>query len=172
MADSFGIPSQFATGSLTRWETTLDDYSSSEFDLLWFFKPTTSANWQDFVTGNPSGNGWESCFEPFDPQTDWSYELKVREKDGHAITDITSGTFTLLVVLSDLEEQINAIQTALINIGKGEKVQSYSIRGRSLSQYGISELTDLYKMLKGELNARDRRRKGGHGILHATFAHR
>ena len=93
----------------------------------------------------------------------------MREKSTHLVAEVTTGTFELLVVLSELEGQIKAIRDALVEIGRGGKPQSYSIRGRSLSQYSLAELTALYNLLKAELQSEKKQQRHDHGYLHGDF---
>lgn len=169
MADAIGIPTEFIDGLETRWDTSLDAYDSSDFDLLWFFTPNGVAAPTDFAIASSNQGDWCTSITLSSQSPSWLYTVKVRSKETHMVTEIATGTFTLLVVLSELEGQIRAIRDALVNIGKGEKVQSYSIRGRSLSQYSLSELTELYSLLKRELNAEKKTQRHDHGFLHGNF---
>ena len=170
MADQFGIPAQFIDGIETRWETSLDDYRSEDYELLWFFTPYGATNPTDFAIANPSSNGdWCTSITLSSQSPGWTYSAKVRNQDSHLVTEVTTGTFELLVVLSELEGQIKAIRDALVEIGRGGKAQSYSIRGRSLSQYSLAELTALYNLLKSELQSEKKQQRHDHGFLHGNF---
>lgn len=170
MADLFGIPAQFVDGIETRWETSLDSYRSEDYDLLWFFTPDSANNPTDFAIANPTINGdWCTSITLSSQSLGWSYSAKVREKSTHLVAEVTTGTFDLLVVLSELEGQIKAIRDALVEIGRGGKPQSYSIRGRSLSQYSLAELTALYNLLKAELQSEKKQQRHDHGYLLGNF---
>ncbi|MDJ0702788.1 MAG: hypothetical protein QNJ46_05860 [Leptolyngbyaceae cyanobacterium MO_188.B28] len=169
MADVIGIPSEIADDKPTRWETMLDNFEPGDYELLWFMKPTTASQFTDTFTSEAFGGGWETTIFLNTNSPTWEWQLKAREIETHIITAVASGELSVLVVLSELEAQLNAVRDALTAIGRGEVVQSYSIRGRSLSRFSLSELMDLFNLLKRELDAERTRKGRSFGYIHGNF---
>lgn len=157
MADSFGIPAQFL-GVSQIWETQLDNYSSATDGVYWLFKPVNAENWSAIIPATAiAAPKWQTTanFED-ETTTQWAWELRL-ERDN---TVLGSGTFELLVILTDKKAQLKAVNGAIDTLLSGGAVQSYSIRGRSLNRYSLTELMSLRDSLRTEIA-----RKNGRGKM-------
>jgi hypothetical protein len=66
---------------------------------------------------------------------------------------------------SETQIQLDAVTNAITTLLAGGAVQSYSIKGRNLSRYGLAELMQL----QAQLRARLMRERGGNGRVGVRF---
>lgn len=183
------IPTQeplvFNAGNTVQWKIALDDYKASDgwvlkyaarsaqaaamFDIIAsadgdahlvdLAKTTTAAykagkySWQSYV--EKGSERWPVASGYFEVHPDFATVSTVDDR------------------LLSLTAQVNAINEFL---GKNYKYSTYSIAGRSLSNYSVDELFKLRNNLQTELNAlekaeRVRRGMGGGNIVKVRVMH-
>lgn len=65
-----------------------------------------------------------------------------------------------------LEQQLEAVETAIHNVMTGGAVQSYSINGRNIARMSLPDLTAWRDKLKREIAGQQR----GGSVNYATFS--
>jgi hypothetical protein len=162
MANTIGIPDELISSKQV-WETTLD---TPPEQIYWLMKPSTAPNWVFFLSSvKIDNNKWRTSADfSRETETNWTWEL--RKSLDNSVID--SGGFSLVVVLTSLESQLNAVKQAISALITAKPVQSYSIRGRSLSYYSLAEL----RSLKSELEAEIALKANGAGGRFAKIAFR
>ena len=117
----------------------------------------------------PADSGWRhrdyADSDGFDAG-DWFFQA-VATKDSESVT-LTTGRLEVLVGLdytgtpaalddrTQAEKDLAAVQKAIRDIANGNTVKSYSVAGRSLTRYEMSDLIALERKLKFEVQ-RERR---------------
>ncbi len=165
------IPSKIRQGDFVQWDIpSYQDYfgnsiSSPDWSVTYYLR-TNSAPVGATVTSTAFSDGFKFQIDSNVTQTflagDWYYQA-VADKSGAEKQTIISGSFKVLKSLvfsgtalnydgrSQVEKDLETIQTAIRNIVSGGVVQEYKIGTRSAKKYELSELIMLESRYKAEL---------------------
>jgi len=163
------IPSKIRAGDITQWRinSTEDVFGNTISSPDWTVKYhlRTSKPKGATITGSAyAGGGWEftiasSVTADFSAGT-WYYQT-VADKGGNERQTIFTGSFEVFKDLAytgvpayydgrtQLEKDLESVETAIRNIVSGGGIQEYKIGSRSAKKYELSELI----MLKGQIKA-------------------
>lgn len=162
------IPKSIVSGDSVTWTDSLPQYPASSWQLSWAIRGNSvldeiaTADGDDFVTVISSV---ESA-----TLSTGVHHWQAYVTQGATRTTIGNGAIEVIRDLastpagydgrSEAQVMLDAVSQAIVAIGNGELIQSYSIKGRSLTKYSLTELIQLRDRLKGEV-AREAARKAG-----------
>ena len=165
------IPKQIRAGDIVQWRdnSTTDVFgepiSSPDWSVTYYLRTNTASEGAT-VTSTAYTDGWQFTIASattanFDAG-DWYFQA-VANKSGAEKQTIATGAFKVLASLefsgtavtfdgrSQVEKDLETIQTAIRNIISGGVVQEYKIGTRSAKKYELSELIMLESRYKAEL---------------------
>jgi hypothetical protein len=168
---SFDVPS---------WSEHPDiDVSNIAFTVKWYAR--TRAALGATITGATEGSGWRITVPAATTATfvsgSWTWEIVATKTDGTEgtytggrgeftvrTTASYSGTVNAYDNRSAAEITLGYVDEAIDTLSKGGLVQEYSIGGRSLRRYKMSELLQLKETLQNEINMEERKERMRQGL--------
>jgi hypothetical protein len=162
------IPKSIVSGDTISWTDQLPQYPASLWQLSWAIRGNSvldaiaTADGNDFVT-EISANSSASLVSGVHHWQAYVTQGTDRTTIGNGAIEVIQDLATATTGYdgrTEAQKLLAAVETALNAIAKGEMVQSYSIKGRSLSKYSLTELIQLRDRLKGEV-ARQAASKSG-----------
>ena len=164
------IPSQIRAGDTIKWRDVAgvdnlgNEVSSADYTLTYWLRTNTASEGAS-VVGTAYGTGWEftiaaNVSNGFDAG-EWYWQA-IASKTGSVIT-LGAGQLQVLAALSyaatpgafdgrtQAQIDLDAVQAQMRALISGGAVQQYSIAGRSLSRYSLSDLMALESKLKAEV---------------------
>ena len=147
-----------------------------------FYLRTNTASEGHTVTGSIYGTGWEFSISASDTSAfdagDWFFNCEVSKGADKYI--VGSGSLEVLQALaytgtpgalqgkSQLQQDYEAVESAIRTLISGGVVKEYSIGGRSLKKYELNDLVALKSSLRFELNRQQKKEliKNGQGNPH------
>ena len=169
------LPDKIRAGDTIKWrhdagrDNLGNTVTSTDFTLKYFLRTNTNSLGHT-VTGTAFGTGWEFTISASDSDAfnagDWFWQA-IATKGSESITLATgrlevlagldyTGTPVALDDRTQAEKDLAAVQKAIRDIANGNTVKSYSVAGRSLTRYEMSDLIALESKLKFEVQ-RERR---------------
>ena len=164
------IPAQIRAGDTVKWrdDAAADGFGNAITSTTWvltYYLRTNAASEGATVVGTAYGTGWEFTIAAgtsaaFDAGQ-WYWQA-VATYSTEKLT-LGAGQLEVLQALSytgspgaidgrtQLQEDLDAVKAAIRAIVSGGAVQQYSIAGRSLSKYSLSDLMQLEAKLKAEV---------------------
>ena len=150
--------------------TTID---SGTYTLKWYARTNTASEGAT-ITGVAEGDGWRitipaSTTANFDAGL-WTWQAVATEDTNNTQYTAGRGQFTVKATASytgtpgafddrsRAEIDLGHVETAIRTLAQGGMVQEYSIGGRSLRRYKMTELLELRSTLQNEV-AMERRRE-------------
>ena len=165
------FPSEIRAGDLIQWRlpSTQDVFgnsiSSPDWSVIYYLR-TNTVPIGATVTSSAFNDGFQFSITSNVSSTfikgDWFYQA-VANKSGNEKQTIATGSFKVLPTLefsgnavnfdgrSQVEKDLETIQTAIRNIISGGVVQEYKIGTRTAKKYELSELIMLESRYKAEL---------------------
>jgi len=165
------FPAEIRAGDLIQWRlaSTQDVFgnsiSSPDWSVIYYLR-TNSVPSGASVTSTAFNDGFQFSIASNVSSTfregDWYYQA-IANKSGAEKQTIATGAFKVLASLefsgtavtfdgrSQVEKDLETIQTAIRNIISGGVVQEYKIGTRSAKKYELSELIMLESRYKAEL---------------------
>ena len=164
------IPKSLRSGSTWTWreDSLVDPYGdaiqSTDSWVLTYYIRTNSASGIT-VTGSTYGTGWQFDVSASNtaPISAGDYFWQAEATKGALKYDVGSGSLKVLQSLvytgsvssiqgkSQIQQDLEAVQSAIRTLISGGAVKEYSIGGRSLKKCELAELTTLESQLKFEL---------------------
>ena len=164
------IPKSLRSGSTWTWreDSLVDPYGdaiqSTDSWVLTYYIRTNSASGIT-VTGSTYGTGWQFDVSATNtaPISAGDYFWQAEATKGALKYDVGSGSLKVLQSLvytgsvssiqgkSQIQQDLEAVQSAIRTLISGGAVKEYSIGGRSLKKCELAELTTLESQLKFEL---------------------
>ena len=165
------FPSKIRAGDFIQWRlaATQDVFgnsiSSPDWTVIYYLRTNTNSEGAT-ITGTAFNDGFQFSIAAnvsvnFDAGN-WFYQA-IANKSGAEKQTIATGAFEVLPTLeytstpsafdgrSQVEKDLETIQTAIRNIISGGVVQEYKIGARSAKKYELSELIMLESRYKAEL---------------------
>ena len=156
--------------------TTID---SGTYTLKWYAR-TNTASEGTTITGVAEGDGWRitvpaSTTANFDAGL-WTWQAVATEDTNNTQYTAGRGQFTVKASAvysgtpgafddrSRAEIDLGHVETAIRTLAQGGMVQEYSIGGRSLRRYKMTELLELRSTLQNEVAMERRREKIRQGL--------
>lgn len=155
-------------GDFASWTDTLPQYPASTWQLSYAIRGNSVLD----VIATPNGDDFELLISSTESSNlihgvhHWqAYVAQAgnRTTIGNGAIEVVQDLASAITGYdgrSEAQKMLDAVSQAIITIGNGEMVQSYSIKGRSLSKYSLTELLQMRDRLKGEV-ARENARKSG-----------
>jgi len=165
------IPASIRAGSTVKWRESSqvapfgDALQSTDSWAMKFYLRTNTASEGHTATGSTYGTGWQVEISASDSSAfdagDWFWNCEVSKGSEKYI--VGSGALEVLQALaytgtpgalqgkSQIEQDLDAIQAAIRTLVSGGVVKEYSIAGRSLKKYDLSDLMTLESRLKYQL---------------------
>jgi hypothetical protein len=170
------LPNKIRAGDTIKWRVDAsrdnlgNSIDSGSWSLVYYFRTNTN-NEGHTATGTAFGLGWEFTISASDSDGfdagDWFFQ-SIATKDSESVT-LATGQIEVLAGLdytgdspsafdgrTQAEKDLAAVQKAIRDIANGNTVKSYSVAGRSLTRYEMSDLIALESKLKFEVQ-RERR---------------
>jgi hypothetical protein len=169
------LPDKIRAGDTIKWrhdasrDNLGNSITSSDYTLKYYFRTNTN-NEGHTATGTAFGTGWEFTISSASSSVfdagNWFFQA-IATDASEAIT-LASGQIEVLDDLvytgdpaafdgrTQTEKDLAAVQKAIRDIANGNTVKSYSVAGRSLTRYEMSDLIALESKLKFEVQ-RERR---------------
>jgi len=164
------IPATIRSGSTTTWRenSLVDPYGdaiqSTDSWVLKFYIRTNSSSGLT-ATGSTYGTGWQFDLSASDtaPLSAGDYFWQAEASKGATKYDVGSGAVEVLQSLAysggvssiqaktQVQQDLEAIQSAIRTLVSGGVIKEYSIGGRSLKKYDLSDLMALESRLKYQL---------------------
>ena len=164
------IPKSLRSGSTWTWreDSLVDPYGdaiqSTDSWVLTYYIRTNSASGIT-VTGSTYGTGWQFDVSASNtaPISAGDYFWQAEATKGALKYDVGSGSLKVLQSLvytgsvssiqgkSQIQQDLEAVQSAIRTLISGGAVKEYSIGGRRLKKCELAELTTLESQLKFEL---------------------
>ena len=164
------IPSTIRSGSTTTWRenSLVDPYGdaiqSTDSWVLKFYIRTNSSSGLT-ATGSTYGTGWQFDLSASDtaPLSAGDYFWQAEASKGATKYDVGSGAVEVLQSLAysggvssiqaktQVQQDLESVQSAIRTLVSGGVVKEYSIAGRSLKKYDLSDLMTLESRLKYQL---------------------
>ena len=150
-----------------------------------FYLRTNTASEGHTATGSTYGTGWEFSISASDSSAfdagDWFWNCEVSKGSDKYI--VGSGALEVLQALSytgtpgalqgksQIQQDLESVQSAIRTLVSGGVVKEYSIGGRSLKKYDLGELRALETQLKYELKREEKADliRNGLGNPHQMF---
>ena len=170
------LPDKIRAGDTIKWrvDATRDNLGNSIDSGSWtltYYLRTNTNHEAHTATGSAFGLGWEFTISATDSDGfdagDWFWQA-LATKGSEAIT-IGAGQIEVLAGLdytgdhpaafdgrTQAEKDLAAVQKAIRDIANGNAVKTYTVAGRSLTRYEMSDLIALESKLKFEVQ-RERR---------------
>ena len=156
--------------------TTID---SGTYTLKWYARTNTASEGAT-ITGVAEGDGWRitipaSTTANFDAGL-WTWQAVATEDTNNTQYTAGRGQFTVKATASytgtpgafddrsRAEIDLGHVETAIRTLAQGGMVQEYSIGGRSLRRYKMTELLELRSTLQNEVAMERRREKIRQGL--------
>ena len=164
------IPATIRAGDTIKWRDVAgvdnlgNEISSATWTLTYYLRTNTASEGAT-VVGSAYGTGWEftisaSTSAGFDAG-DWYWQAQAT----YSTEKVTLGAGQLQVLKAlsysgtpgavdgrtQAQTDLDAVQAQIRALISGGAVQQYSIAGRSLSRYGLSDLMELESKLKAEV---------------------
>ena len=156
--------------------TTID---SGTYTLKWYAR-TNTASEGTTITGTAEGDGWRITIPAattanFDAGL-WTWQAVATEDTNNTQYTAGRGQFTVKATAvysgtpgafddrSRAEIDLGHVETAIRTLAQGGMVQEYSIGGRSLRRYKMTELLELRSTLQNEVAMERRREKIRQGL--------
>ena len=165
------FPSEIRAGDLIQWRlpSTQDVFgnsiSSPDWSVIYYLR-TNTVPIGATVTSSAFNDGFQFSITSNVSSTfikgDWFYQA-VANKSGNEKQTIATGSFKVLPTLefsgnavhfdgrSQVEKDLELVETAIRNIVSGGAIQEYKIGTRNAKKYELSELLVLKSQLKVEL---------------------
>lgn len=162
------IPKSIIAGDFQQWTDSLTDYPASTWQLSYAIRGESVLD----IVATPDGDDFDVQISSTESSNlvPGNYLWQAYASRGSNRTTIGNGSIEVIKDLastpagydgrSQAETMLDAVSQAIVSISNGEMVQSYSIKGRSLSKYSLDELIRLRDRLKGEVS-REHARKAG-----------
>ncbi len=170
------LPSKIRAGDTIKWRVDAsrdnlgNSIDSGNWTLKYYFRTNTNHE-AHTATGTAFGLGWEFTISSSDSDGfdagDWFFQA-IATYGSESVT-LAAGQIEVLAGLdytgdhpdafdgrTQAEKDLAAVQKAIRDIANGNTVQSYSVAGRSLTRYPMSDLIALESKLKFEVQ-RERR---------------
>ena len=166
------IPKSLRAGSTWTWreDSLVDPYgdsiqSTDSWALTYYIRSNIAGNQGITVVGSTYGTGWQ--FDVAASSTDLTagdYFWQAVASKGALKYDVGSGSLEVLIDLvytgqankiqakSQVEQDLDAVETAIRTLISDGAVKEYSIGGRSLKKYDLADLTALRSQLKYQLS--------------------
>jgi hypothetical protein len=164
------IPSEIRAGDTIKWRDVAgvdnlgNEITSASWTLTYYLRTNTASEGAT-VVGSAYGTGWEFTIATgtsagFDAGQ-WFWQA-LATSGGEKLT-LGAGQLTVLSALSytgspaavdgrtQTQKDLDAVTAAIRSLISGGAVQQYSIAGRSLSRYSLSDLMALESKLKAEV---------------------
>ena len=152
---------------------------SGIYTLKWYAR-TNTASEGTTITGTAEGDGWRITIPAattanFDAGL-WTWQAVATEDTNNTQYTAGRGQFTVKATAvysgtpgafddrSRAEIDLGHVETAIRTLAQGGMVQEYSIGGRSLRRYKMTELLDLRSTLQNEVAMERRREKIRQGL--------
>jgi len=185
------IPASIRAGSTVKWREASqtdpfgDPIQSTDSWAMKFYLRTNTASEGHTATGSTYGTGWEFSISATDSSGfdagDWFFNCEVSKGSDKYI--VGSGPLEVLQALaysgtpgalqgkSQIEQDLNSVQSAIRTLVSGGVIKEYSIGGRSLKKYDLSDLMALESRLKFQLKREQKADliRNGLGNPHAMF---
>lgn len=159
---SITLPKVTLIGTSTSWVTLIDGFTASAHDLIWLFGATTVQG-----VAQPSPQiGWTTTHD-FEDQAlgPCAWTLSVKNKSTLTLTEVATGSIFLETPEYQTQRlTAEACEQAILRIAQGGGNQSISIKGRSSSKYGLSDLQAQASRARNQMG-RMLRKGGGSQIL-------
>lgn len=155
-------PTTITAGDTVRWRKVLQGYVASEWSLEYLFASAKGVK-TVAATANSDNTGFEVHI-PAAESVDWpagAYTWRARVKKGDDVYTVAEGLCTVAPVLAAGVDARSPARRALEQIKEylanpnSIACQSYTIKGRSLSQYGLPELWQHHDRLVQEVARED-----------------
>lgn len=154
-----GIPKVTLIGTSISWVTLIDGYTSATHDLIWLFGATTVQG----VGQTPPQIGWTTTHD-FDGASlgPCAWTLSVKNKSTLALTEVATGS-TFLETPEYQTQRLTAesCEQAILRIAQGGGNQTISIKGRSSSKFGLSDLQAQASRARSQMDRMLRNQNGG-----------
>ena len=169
------LPDKIRAGDTIKWRVDAsrdnlgNSIDSGNWTLKFYFRTNTN-NEGHTATGTAFGLGWEFTISASDSDGfdagNWFFQA-IATKGSESVT-LATGQIEVLAGLdytgdpsafdgrTQAEKDLAAVQKAIRDIANGNSVKSYSVAGRSLTRYEMSDLIALESKLKFEVQ-RERR---------------
>lgn len=169
------LPDKIRAGDTIKWrhddarDNLGNSIDSGDWSLTYYLRTNTNHEGHT-ATGSLFGTGWEFTISATDSAAfdagDWFWQA-IATKGSESIT-IAAGQVEVLAALSytgdpsafdgrtQAEKDLAAVQKAIRDVANGNAVKSYTVAGRSLTRYEMSDLLTLESKLKFEVQ-RERR---------------
>lgn len=185
------IPASIRAGSTVKWRESSqvdpfgDALQSTDSWVMKFYLRTNTASEGHTATGSTYGTGWQIEISASDSSAfdagDWFWNCEVSKGSEKYI--VGSGALEILQTLaytgtpgavqakSQIQQDLEAIQSAIRTLVSGGVIKEYSIGGRSLKKYDLSDLMALESRLKFQLSREQKAEliKNGLGNPHAMY---
>ena len=165
------IPASIRAGSTIKWRESSqvdpfgDALQSTDSWVMKFYLRTNTASEGHTATGSTYGTGFEFTISASDSSAfdagDWFWNCEVSKGSekyvvGSGALEVLqalaySGTPGAIQAKSQIEQDLDAIKAAIRTLVSGGVVKEYSIAGRSLKKYELSDLITLESRLKYQL---------------------
>ena len=165
------IPASIRAGSTIKWreDSQVDPFGeaiqSTGSWAMKFYLRTNTASEGHTATGSTYGTGWEFSISATDSAGfdagDWFWNCEVSKSSDKYI--VGSGALEVLQSLaytstpgalqgkSQVEQDLDSVQSAIRTLVSGGVVKEYAIGGRSLKKYELADLMSLESRLKFQL---------------------
>ena len=164
------LPDKIRAGDTIKWRVDAsrdnlgNSIDSGNWSLVYYFRTNTNHE-AHTATGTAFGLGWEFTISSSDSDGfdagQWFFQA-IATYGSESVT-LASGQIEVLAGLdytgdasafdgrTQAEKDLAAVQKAIRDIANGNTVQSYSVAGRSLTRYAMSDLIALESKLKFEV---------------------
>ena len=177
------IPSEMRSGFTYKWRESSqvdpfgDALQSTDSWAMKFYIRTNSSSGLT-TTGSTYGTGWEFTLSASDtaPLTAGDYYWQCEVSKGSDKYSVGTGSLLIQQSLaytggvssiqekSQVEQDLDAVQSAIRTLVSGGVIKEYSIGGRSLKKYELSDLMALESRLKYQLKRAQRSQLIANGL--------
>lgn len=149
---NYGVPRTATIGTQTTWATpsaAIVGFSPATFNLLWVFGDQLSV----IGSANGANTAWTTATDFLVLSLgDYAWSLRTVHKATNVETPIDAGgIFLETPEYTVLRQQVAEIDKAILTIVKGGGNQTISIKGRSTTKYGLSDLRALRTQVARQL---------------------
>lgn len=161
-------PTRITAGDTVRWHKALPGYDASAWQLEYLFASTTAAR---TVQATAAGDGFDIRI-PAAETALWpagAYTWRARLRQGDDVYTVAEGLCTVAPALAQGVDARSPARRALDQVKEylanpqSIACQSYTIRGRSLTQYSLPELWQHHDRLVQQV-AREEAQRTGKGL--------